>query len=169
MGPVAAALGAGAVLGPGSGDREPADQRAVGDGAREARVPFGVPAAAVPGPGERLVRVEPHARGEGAVLDQLGARTPVQPCGAVGGLGRGREPDGELHGADVPAGEALAPLHARQPVVVAPEDYGAWLAAETPAARVQVPHAGPFALRQVGTMVNITRNDGPEVLRPVDG
>ena len=68
-----------------------------------------------------------------------------------------------------PAGEALASVHARQPVVVAPEEYGAWLAAETPAARVQVPHPGPFALRQVGTMVNSTRNDGPEVLRPVDG
>ena len=68
-----------------------------------------------------------------------------------------------------PAGEALRPLHARQPVVVAPEDYGAWLAAETPASRVQAPHAGPFALRRVGALVNNARNDVPEVLRPVDG
>ena len=68
-----------------------------------------------------------------------------------------------------PAREALRPLHARQPVVVAPEDYGAWLAAETFAARVQSPHAGPFALRRVGALVSIARNNVPEVLRPVDG
>ena len=68
-----------------------------------------------------------------------------------------------------PAGEALAPVHARQPVVVAPEEYGSWLAAETPASRVQAPHPGPFALRRVGALVNHARNDVPEVLRPVDG
>ena len=68
-----------------------------------------------------------------------------------------------------PVGEALAPVHARQPVVLAPEESGAWLAAETPAARVQVPHPGPFALRRVGALVNHARNDVPEVLRPVHG
>ena len=67
------------------------------------------------------------------------------------------------------AGEALRPLHGRQPVIVAPEEYGAWLAAKTPATRVQAPHAGPFALRQVSTMANNARNDVPEVLRAVDG
>ena len=68
-----------------------------------------------------------------------------------------------------PAGEALAAVHARQPVVVAPEEHGAWLAAETPAERVQAPHAGPFEVRRVGALVNSPRNNAPEVLRPVDG
>ena len=68
-----------------------------------------------------------------------------------------------------PAGEALAPVHDRQPVVLAPEECGAWLAAETPAERVQAPHPGPFALRRVGALVNDARNDVPEVVRPVDG
>ena len=68
-----------------------------------------------------------------------------------------------------PAGEALAGVHARQPVVVAPEGYGAWLAAETPAERVQVPHSGPFELRRVSALVNSPRNDVPDVVRPVDG
>ena len=68
-----------------------------------------------------------------------------------------------------PAGEALAPVHARQPVVLAPEEYGSWLAAETPVSRVQASHPGPFALRRVGALVNNARNDVPEVLRPVDG
>ena len=68
-----------------------------------------------------------------------------------------------------PAREALESVHARQPAVVAPEEYGAWLAAETPASRVQVPHPGPFALRRVGALVNSARSNVPEVLRPVEG
>ena len=60
-------------------------------------------------------------------------------------------------------------MHARQPVVVAPEEYGPWLAAETPASRVQAPHAGPYELRRVSTLANSPWNDGPEVVRPVDG
>ena len=67
-----------------------------------------------------------------------------------------------------PAGEALASVHDRQPVVLAPEECGAWLAAETPAARVQAPHPGPFELRRVGALANSARNDVPEVVRPVD-
>ena len=68
-----------------------------------------------------------------------------------------------------PAGEALAPVHARQPVVLGPEEYGSWLAAVTPAARVQAPRPGPFELRRVGALVNDVRNDVPEVVRPVHG
>ena len=68
-----------------------------------------------------------------------------------------------------PAGGALAAVHAHQPVVVAPDGYGSWLAAWTPVERVQAPHAGPFALRRVGALANDARNDVPEVLRSVDG
>ena len=68
-----------------------------------------------------------------------------------------------------PAGEALAAVHARQPVVVAPEEHGAWLAGETPAERVQAPHAGPFEVRRVDALVNSPGNNAPEVVRPVDG
>ena len=60
-------------------------------------------------------------------------------------------------------------MHARQPVIVPPAEYGAWLAAETPASRVQVPHTGPFALQRVSAMANSPRNDGPEIVRPVNG
>ena len=67
-----------------------------------------------------------------------------------------------------PAGEALAPVHARQPAVVTPEEYGAWLCGETPASRVQTPHAGPFELRRMGALVDSARNDVPEILRPVE-
>ena len=66
------------------------------------------------------------------------------------------------------AGEALESVHARQPAVVAPEEYGAWLGGETPASWVQAPHPGPFELRRVGALVNSARNDVPEVLRPAE-
>ena len=68
-----------------------------------------------------------------------------------------------------PAGEALEPVHARQPAIVAAEGYGAWLDGETPASRVQVPHAGPFELRRVSPLVNRPRNDVAEILGPVEG
>ena len=95
-GPVPSAPGPGAVVGAGPGDREPARQRAGRDRAREARVPCGVPTPALPRAGERLARVAPHAGGEGAILDQPRGRTRVQPRGAVGGVGRGRVPHGDL-------------------------------------------------------------------------
>ena len=68
-----------------------------------------------------------------------------------------------------PAAVALEPVHARQPVIVAREEYGVWLAAETPAERVQAPHAGPFERRRVSALANSPRNDVPDVVRPVDG
>ena len=68
-----------------------------------------------------------------------------------------------------PAAAALEPVHARQPVIVAPEEYGAWLAAGTPAERVQAPHPGPFELRRVSSLANSPRNGVPDVVRPVDG
>ena len=60
-------------------------------------------------------------------------------------------------------------MHARQPVVLAPEGYGAWLAAETPAERVQAPHTGPFEVRRVSALANSALNNVPYVVRPVDG
>ena len=59
-----------------------------------------------------------------------------------------------------PAAPALESVHARQPVIVPPEEYGAWLAAETPAERMQAPHAGPFEVRRVSALANSPRNDG---------
>ena len=62
------------------------------------------------------------------------------------------------------AGERLV-----QVAPVAPEGYGAWLAAETQASRVQAPHPGPFEVRRVGALVNDPRSNVPEVVRAVDG
>ena len=49
--------------------------------------------------------------------------------------------------------------------------YGAnsWLDAETPASRVQVPHAGPFDVWRVGALANSPRNNVLEILADPSG
>ena len=62
----------------------------------------------------------------------------------------------------------LAEIHARQPAVIAPGDFGAWLApgasADDLLALARTPHPGPYKAAEVGGLVNNVRNDGPEVL-----
>ena len=57
-----AALGADPVLGQGTVDRQPDDQRPDGDRRGEAGVPPGLLVEALPAPGRRLLRVVPHLR-----------------------------------------------------------------------------------------------------------
>jgi putative SOS response-associated peptidase YedK len=65
------------------------------------------------------------------------------------------------------ANEALAALHDRMPVVIAPADYDEWLSSPNPSALL-VPWAGePFELRPVGTRVNSVRNDSRDLLERV--
>jgi putative SOS response-associated peptidase YedK len=66
------------------------------------------------------------------------------------------------------ANEAIAPLHDRMPVILAPEHESDWLDAGTPMHRLPdlvagLPAAGT-ALRPVGSAVNDARYDGPECL-----
>jgi putative SOS response-associated peptidase YedK len=68
------------------------------------------------------------------------------------------------------ANAAIAPLHDRMPVILAPDAEAEWLDLATPAARVDkilrgLP-AAETALQPVGTAVNDARNDGPECLAP---
>ena len=68
------------------------------------------------------------------------------------------------------AAPALAALHPRQPAVLAPEHFAAWLDPDTPRERllalVRTPHTGPFEVRAVSPAVNNPRNDHPGVLVP---
>lgn len=57
----------------------------------------------------------------------------------------------------------LAPLHERMPVIIAPEDYGRWLAPGPAANDLLRPYpVEPMARYRVGDRVNSVRNDGPE-------
>ena len=80
-------LGAGAVLVQGRQGRRPHDQRAVGDGGDEARVPPGAELAALPDPGRRLVRVAARARSTSSPTTRTtstAARWPWPGCGSTG-------------------------------------------------------------------------------------
>jgi putative SOS response-associated peptidase YedK len=68
------------------------------------------------------------------------------------------------------ANRALAPLHDRMPVILAPEQEQAWLEAATPRAALDELLHGlstqQTALAPVGPAVNDARYDGPECLAP---
>jgi len=65
----------------------------------------------------------------------------------------------------------MEPIHNRMPVIVEPLDYGAWLAADTPADELH--HLlRPYAAEQlaaypVSTAVNKPQNDTPDVIVPI--
>ena len=65
----------------------------------------------------------------------------------------------------------LAEIHDRMPLMLAQADWDAWM---NPDAELdsellaRPPDAGGIELRQVSTLVNSVRNNGPELLAPVD-
>jgi putative SOS response-associated peptidase YedK len=68
------------------------------------------------------------------------------------------------------ASSAIAPLHDRMPIILAPDGESAWLDPSQPPNRVRDLLAGltpaDTALRPVGPAVNDARYDGPECLAP---
>jgi putative SOS response-associated peptidase YedK len=68
-----------------------------------------------------------------------------------------------------PPNELCAPIHDRMPVILAPEEWDAWLS--TPEARKKLCRPFPaddMVLWQVGKAVGNVRNDGPELIRPLE-
>ena len=65
----------------------------------------------------------------------------------------------------------LAAVHARQPAIIAPSDFGSWLNPDAHAddllALARTAHPGPYRVTEVGGLVNDVRNDGPMVIAPV--
>ena len=67
----------------------------------------------------------------------------------------------------VDANSLVAPLHDRMPLILAPEDYDAWLAAEAGT----LPHAVPaeaMVAYPVSLLVSNAKNDVPACLTPID-
>jgi putative SOS response-associated peptidase YedK len=68
------------------------------------------------------------------------------------------------------ASESVRPVHDRMPLIVAREDFDAWLDPAGPlaAARAVITRGGRtvWTSRRVGPLVNNVRNDSPECLRP---
>lgn len=71
------------------------------------------------------------------------------------------------------ANATMAPIHARMPVILAPEDWAAWLDPETPPARLRAllrpaPESALEAV-PVSTAVNDPKHDDPRCVQPLAG
>ena len=70
------------------------------------------------------------------------------------------------------ASAALADIHDRQPSVIRPEDFDEWLAHDTSQERrlelVRRPWEGPYHQWRVSKRVNSSRNEGPDLVQPLD-
>jgi putative SOS response-associated peptidase YedK len=65
----------------------------------------------------------------------------------------------------------LAEIHDRMPLMLAEADWDAWLNPDAPLNPELLAHpldVGGIQLRQVSTLVNSVRNNGPELLEPVE-
>jgi putative SOS response-associated peptidase YedK len=65
----------------------------------------------------------------------------------------------------------LAEIHNRMPLILAKDGWDAWLNPDAPLdpkLLAQSPDVGGIELRQVSTLVNSVRNNGPELLQPVE-
>jgi len=83
-------------------------------------------------------------------------------------------PDGALETCTIittEANAAMAPIHDRMPVILAPGDYAAWLDPGVPADRLKAllrPCAGAaLRIHPVGPAVGNVRNDGPALAEPL--
>jgi len=106
---------------------------------------------------------QPHAvaRKDGAIM-------------ALAGLWEGwRSPEGDVVRSyaviTTTAIDALGHLHERMPVVLEPEDWAAWLGEvdADPAALLRPSSAG-FRVWPVSSRVNSVRNNGPELIEPLE-
>ena len=71
------------------------------------------------------------------------------------------------------ASGTLADIHDRQPSVIRPEDFDEWLAPDTTEDRrlelVRTPWEGPYNHWPVTRRVNSSRNEGQDLVQPLDG
>ena len=93
------------------------------------------------------------------------------PFGMAGLWEHWKAPDGQAVESctivTVDANALIAQLHDRMPLIVAPEDYDAWLTAESK----ELPHAvaaGDMRYHPVSPLVSNARNDVPACLDPID-
>jgi putative SOS response-associated peptidase YedK len=99
------------------------------------------------------------------------AATPFSFAGLWERWDKGPEPVESFTILVGPAAPGIAGIHDRMPMIVARDDYAAWLDPETPVAdaldRVRATQAGPFAVRKVSRRVNSPANDDPSVIEEV--
>ncbi|WP_299301401.1 SOS response-associated peptidase [uncultured Litoreibacter sp.] len=112
--------------------------------------------------------------------DETGNRLPwyIHPAAeealAFAGVWQRWERDGEAHTTcaivTTLANDRMAELHSRQPVTIAPADYGLWLGEQGHGAATLMTAAPPEQLEffRVDPAVNSNRASGPELIEPYD-
>ena len=65
------------------------------------------------------------------------------------------------------ASEAIAPLHDRMPVILAPANFDAWLDPARPAEDLLWPFPEAMRFHAVSRYVSTSRNEGPECIAPL--
>lgn len=67
----------------------------------------------------------------------------------------------------------LIAIHDRQPTIIKPDDFDEWLAPDTPEERrlalARSAYEGPYDRWPVSRRVNNPRNEGPDLVQPLDG
>lgn len=67
------------------------------------------------------------------------------------------------------ANDDIRAIHHRCPVLIEPDDFSAWLDPDTdPQGFLSSPPSGTLAARKVSKKVNNVRNDGPDLITPID-
>ena len=167
------ALGAAAVLGEG-----PQEVRAAACGARrirerEAGLSQRHEAAALPGAGRWILRMDRAWRAQAAVLHPPEVRRADRLRGPVGDLGRAeREEVDSVAIITTPANRMLGVIAERMPAILPPGAFDPWLDcaavdAQTAAAFIVPAPETLLEAYAVSTAVNRTANDGPELIAPV--
>ena len=99
-------------------------------------------------------------------------RDPVSFAGLWERWERGPEPIETFTILTTEASPALDPIHHRQPSILDAGDFEEWLASDTPQDRLLAlarrPHEGPFEHWRVSRRVNSSRNEGPDLLLPLE-
>ena len=67
-----------------------------------------------------------------------------------------------------PANASVSELHDRMPLVVEPEDWGAWLLGDEPAALLRPAAEDVLTWHPVDPAVGNVRNDAPQLIEPVE-
>lgn len=98
---------------------------------------------------------------------------PVSFAGLWERWERGTEPIESFTILTTDAAPGLIAIHDRQPSILEAGDFDEWLAPDTPQDRLlelaRRPHEGPFAHWRVSRRVNSSRNEGPDLVEPLDG
>ena len=167
-------MGAGSILGEGPQDRQPHDQRALGNGGGEAILSHRLQAAALLDPADGYYEWQKQGKKKIPSYIQHAERDVF----AFAGLWESwKQPDESwLHTCAIlttEANEKLRPIHHRMAVIIEPEDYDLWLAPRELVGDEWKPlMLGPrpeqLTFHEVSTDVNSPANDNPTLVLPYE-